>query len=461
MEISRDTKLIVITILGFLILLAAGIYKDKLILLTVAIVGAVVLLFLIAEPVRLIYAQIIYICVIKFSMDVFNVPSFANYMTDFLTLLIVIVAIREFVKRDGKTDMLLPMSLVAAFFMVTVIGLLINGQSIPLYAWGFRNNFRFYGFFFGCAILLKKKDIDRIFKILLFISAVNVLFCTVQYFVLGYSGDYLGGIFGMEKGVNIYLNVFICMITTIALIQYLNKKVSIPILIFAVFTSLYIAAIGEIKVFFIEIIIITAGAVLFSKPGKKTILILLASAFGLYWGIELFYSIFPYWQGYFNLESMLASGQKYATSYDLGRFNAIERVTSTFLSGDMSKLLFGLGLGSAETSQLPIFTSQFYYQYGSTLHYTWLSQAFMLIENGWVGLICFMGFFVSIAGVCFFIRSKISEYFDYCVIAQIFAILCCALAIYNSTLRTEAAYFAYFMLALPFALNRNERGEID
>ena len=455
MVITRNFKLMV-AILGLLIFLSVGIYKDKIVLAFIFIVGLWILAILVKNPVRLIYVQIIYNYIIKFAIQIFNIPSWANYATDLLTVLIVIAAIKEILTQEKKSNMKLPIAIVFFFLLTTVIGLIINGQSILLYIWGIRNNFRFYGFLFGCVVFLKKKDIDLIFKTTILISFVNLMFCAVQYFVFGISQDSLGGIFGTNVGVNIYLNVFICITTLIALVQFEYKKMSTSIMLFIIFSNLCIAAVGEIKIFFLELIVIVAATLIFSKPSKKTFFLLIFCVIGVYFGIQLFYKIFPQWQSYFSIEKIISSNQTYATVTDLGRLTATQRITSMFLSGDISKILFGIGLGSAETSQIPMFTSQFYYDYGTSLHYTWLSQAFILLENGWVGLVCFFGFFVSIVGSCFKIRKRKKEYFDYCVITQVSAILCCLFAIYNSTLRTEAAYFIYLMLSLPFALYRNE-----
>ena len=68
------------------------------------------------------------------------------------------------------------------------------------------------------------------------------------------------------------------------------------------------------------------------------------------------------------------------------------------------------------------------------------------------GSICFFenGFFVLV----FFLARRAARTSGadkmYCHIASIMAICCVLIAIYNSSLRTEAGYMAYFVLALPF-----------
>lgn len=456
MFITQDRKLSIFIGSAILLLVSASILTNKQILLLMLILGVLILFILVNNPVNLIYAQVFYNFAVKFAIESLGVPSAANYLTDVLTILIIFAAIKKLIREKGNHNLKLPLAIVLIFFVTTIFGLIINNQSIFLYTWGIRNNFRFYGFFFGCAVLMKKKDIDFILKAIIYLAFINVIVCIYQYNILHYSGDNLGGIFGTNVGVNIYLNTFMCITTVISIVQFMYKKTSAVISLLTIVSSVYISAVGEIKVFYIELIVIILCFVLFSKPNKKTILVLICSAFGVYSGIQLFYSIFPNWQNFFSLEKIISTGQYYASPTDLGRFSATSRVTDMFLKGDLSSLLFGLGLGSAETSQISMFSSQFYSDYGDVLHYTWLSQAFLLIETGWVGLVCVFSFFISVAYSCIKIRIKKPMYMDYCLITQILAVISCLLLIYNSTLRTEAGYFIYFMISIPFVLYNNE-----
>ncbi len=455
MVILRNYKFTFIVLFDFMLLLAAVIYKDYLIFLCAAVAGMFLLYYLMKSPVRLIYFQVFYNLFVKFAIGTLGVPSAANYLTDIITICIVIAALKRLCEEKGSSNIKLPMVIVIIFFFTTVAGLMINGQSILLFLWGIRNNFRFYGFFFGCAVLLKKKDIDFIINSIMYISVINLLFCLYQYNIQHYSVDNLGGIFGTNVGVNIYLNVFICITTVITVVRFIYQRLPAWQVVFTIFTNVYISAIGELKVFYIEVAAIVLCLVLFFKPSRKTVLILISCAAGVYFGIQFFYTIFPSWQNFFRIDKIISSGQNYASSTDLGRFSAAKRVTDMFLSGDLYRLLFGLGLGSAEISQVEVFTSNFYIDYGNYLHYTWLSQAFLLIETGWIGLCCVAVFFISTAAACFRIRKERHEYLSYCVMTQVFAVISCMLLIYNSTLRTEAGYLVYFFLSMPFALYRN------
>ena len=88
--------------------------------------------------------------------------------------------------------------------------------------------------------------------------------------------------------------------------------------------------------------------------------------------------------------------------------------------------------------------SDFYQQY-SHLHYTWFLSAFLFLETGYGGLFLYLAFFLVLPA---------------CVPARgdgllrrmgiIMAAMCILLTFYNSALRSEAGYLAWFGLALPF-----------
>ena len=114
-----------------------------------------------------------------------------------------------------------------------------------------------------------------------------------------------------------------------------------------------------------------------------------------------------------------------------------------------------MGLGNCDTSSFAIVNTPFFEQWGH-MHYTWMSYAIMYLECGWVGLIFYFGFFVLV----YLQIQKIEKRSEgiartYCRISKIMAILCPLIAVYNSSLRAESAYMAYFVLAIPFVYARS------
>lgn len=77
-----------------------------------------------------------------------------------------------------------------------------------------------------------------------------------------------------------------------------------------------------------------------------------------------------------------------------------------------------------------------------------------------MGLDFYIGFFVLLFfQIRFAERSCSTEMLPLCKTARIMALLCPLIAVYNSSLRTEAGYMAYFILAVPFMNGIAGKGE--
>ena len=133
---------------------------------------------------------------------------------------------------------------------------------------------------------------------------------------------------------------------------------------------------------------------------------LIGAAAGLFIGLQLFNAVFPGWE--FSVNQILDyTGQGgYSTETDLNRLTAISRICNEFLH-TISQRLFGFGLGSCETSTF--FNSGFFQQYGETIHYTYLLQAFLFLETGFVGLFLYLGFYISISAKALIMRRFLDD----------------------------------------------------
>ena len=165
--------------------------------------------------------------------------------------------------------------------------------------------------------------------------------------------------------------------------------------------------------------------------------------------------VFPDFEGFFSLDWFVEAGgsdKGYTSSGDLNRLNAIAKINELWLKTPWQRL-FGLGLGNCDTSSFEIVNTPFFKAYGD-MHYTWLSYAFMYLECGWIGLIFYYGFFMLV----YLGARRIEKRSDgivktYCRMSRILAIMCMIIAVYNSSLRTEAGYMMFFALSVPFALS--------
>ena len=192
-------------------------------------------------------------------------------------------------------------------------------------------------------------------------------------------------------------------------------------------------------------------AIFLTSFSWRKLAVVFAGAVGIVVGVSVLTLVFPKSADVLKISSLLdiATSEKgYTNSGDLNRLTTIPVITKFFLTTVPEKL-FGLGLGNCDTAAYSFLQTPFFTQY-SFLNYTWFSTAFVFLETGFTGLIFFFGFFVLI----FFLGKKAAREQGadkmYCQIASILAICCVLIAIYNSSLRTEAGYMAYFVLALPF-----------
>ncbi len=345
------------------------------------------------------------------------------------------------------------------FFLYTLAIYLFNFQSPLYYLWGFRNNFRMYAFFIGCVVFLFKDEINKYIDWFDRIFFVNCAVALFQYFFLDLRQDFLGGIFGTQGGCNGWLNIFQVIVITKTIIFYLNRKETLRMTVIKSALALIIAALAELRFFFIEFGVIVAVAVLVTSFSWRKVVIIAVSAVSLFVGARLLVEIFPQFSEYMSLEAFYLSATSedgYTSTGDMNRLTSLSMASDLFLKTDLEKI-FGLGLGNCDYAESFGFLTSPFYLENADYHYTWLSTAFLFLETGVFGLVFFFGFFALVFVMAFRRQGKTDKI--YCQISMVTAVLCVLIGIYNSTLRTEAAFMLYFMMALPFVRSRREEGE--
>ena len=281
-----------------------------------------------------------------FLWSVFGIPWELIYVFD-LFLCVEFLWILPNLQRTMhrvKTNYFVPWLIVYAFFLL--LTQLINLVSPIPAVLAFRKTFRFYLFFLVCAVLLTQKSIDKILNMLIKVQVLNFILTLVQYFAMGLSQDNLGGIFGIEKGANAYSNIFLCMICTYMIVNYLEKKVKLAPMVLTVVSALFIAALAELKIFFIEIIVIVIMGILLSNPSARTVKTIAFIAVGFAAAITLLGSLFP---EHLAVLLSLALLSQYTTEsiygYEISRLNAFSEINEIFFKDNVSRNLFGYGFG--------------------------------------------------------------------------------------------------------------------
>ncbi|MBS6643952.1 MAG: hypothetical protein KH366_10275 [Clostridiaceae bacterium] len=414
----------------------------------------------------LVWLHLYYLFMYGFFRDIVGLPKTISYALDFFNIAIFFYALlhKKIQNLRGKSYKFFFLWILF-FLLSTIIGLILVGGSPILYIWGFRNSFRYYGFFLSCAVLLDLSDIYEIIPVFKRIYILNLIICTVEL-IMGYSGDYLGGIFGTQQGSNGYLNLFMVIVTAIYVTEYLEKRNGLVKTAFIILSCFYLMAISELKVYLFELpIIVFIGMINVKFNFRKIILIMLGIS-GVSVGILML--------GYFFEESGISfftsdaiykymGDRGYTNSGDLNRFNAVPQLFKRFLVGDTSRKLFGIGLGNASYSSAFWFFNSSFYKIYNALHYQWFTDAIIYIETGAVGLLFFEGFFICI----FLFARKMNRVLQNIDIGEttvesriivqvscIVAFMCIINSIYNSSLSLDSAYMVYILLAAPVIVDR-------
>lgn len=391
----------------------------------------------------------------SFFIELLGLPRMLRYTLDVVWVLLFayLLMVRHRGKHTGTRSLAL---LVLLFLIYTVLVSVTQLQSALYYLWGLRSNFRFFVFFFAVAMFLSAEDISYYFKAFDVFFWINAAVSLVQFFAFELKGDHMGGLFGAETGANGYTTVFLSIAITKSMVFYLEKKEKVGILIAKVVTALLIAALAELKFFFALTVMILVLASLFTNFSWRKILVIFGSLVALMAFAALLVAVFPGFAGFLSVEyfwDAAISDKGYTSSGDMNRLNAIPMINELWLKNGWQRA-FGMGLGNCDYASYDFLTTPFFKTY-SDLHYTWISYAMMYMETGWIGLAFYYGFFA----LAFFEIRKIEKNStgiikSYCRMSRILTLCCMVLAVYNSSLRTEAGYMMFFALAVPFALNR-------
>ena len=412
--------------------------------------------------VRLIYFELIYNLIIKFIVGNTAAPSALNYVSDLVLLMILF----GYLRRTGGRIREIPRSLLAlggGLLALTLVSYALNLYSPLLYLWGLRNNFRFVLFAMMCAAYLTRRDIDRIMEILFGFFLTNIAVVTFQFLTLDHYrqsfGDFISGLFsnGGQRGGNESLAWLICIVCTWETVKFLNEGVNLGRLIACWLGALYMAALAEIKLVILLLVLSCGMALLLCRKTKRSVALIGFSVLALFIGVQILYLIFPKFDQFFTLERMLSyvtNQEGYASSGvadGLDRLTAIPYVYENYLH-TWSERLFGIGLGNADYSGFAFLTSPFYVQ-NSWTGYSFFSSAFLTLELGAIGMLGFMIWYVNSACVAFSLRTGTIWEKSVRDAGIIFGLTALLILFTNQSLKLESAAFTVnCILIFPFLL---------
>lgn len=403
----------------------------------------------------LIYLSFIFILFYRHFVER-GVTDNIKYVLDVITIVAFMVSIAK-----ARITNLFKLSLLVYTFIV-IIGTLVRVANITIWDSDIANFLmdirmlaRYPMYAFACASLLDYNDSKNIKKIVYSFNLVNTVLIIYQYFTLNVfdywmRGDYLNGFFGAFRGGNIYENALLVIVTIIAIEDYTTKKINTATMLVNIGVSLLAATLSELKYYYLEgavILLIYYASSLKRVTTKKIIRSLIIASIciiGAVYFINILYKLYPWMQG--TLTSWTRMLDYFSNSHGdsqgmINRTSFISDINNTIFHGDVIDLIFGVGLGTANTGvfggSLPEFTQKYSYT-----TYSWISSSYMLIETGIVGLILYCTAFIL----------PINKKFTRDTSKRKMVICTCIISImmifYNETFRTEAGLMMCILLAI-------------
>lgn len=413
----------------------------------------------------LIYFQVVYVLAILFLKDALGLPDSVLYLTDVVTLLAIASCPKGSWSRFRRLENTGILVVFFVFCAALALGDVLHAVRPLLVLWAVRNTFRFFAFLYACASLLERRDIRTFFNIFFVAQCLNLVLSLVQY-AQGYGGDHNGGIFGTQVGCNGYTNVFFCLIFSYYALAYSDGREPLAKFLFIAASALIIAALAELKIYYIEAVVIVLFA-FFCRAGRvRSFGMLAIGVVAFVVALQVFSQVFP---DAYRMLTDFDSLMSYSTDntgavegYNISRLNAFSDINEFIFHDDVALNLLGVGFGNAGYSSYSFLTSDFYLSYGY-LNYFFFTHQNWFIETGYVGFGLLVALFLSLFFYCGKWAKRIPEdsfYFRLCQLVVLLTILCFW---YNQTLRVEAAYLTFLVLAIPFVIvaSRKDEGEVE
>ena len=396
----------------------------------------------------------------EFLVTELELPGAIRYANDAIVLLLIARIVPNFSRLNVPQYKWVILSFLA-FFAVIVAGVIGNLVPMRYVVWGGRNTFRFFVYFFACAMFLNRKNIERVMTMLLGVQLLNIILAIYQFFVLGRWSDDLGGVFGFGNTTG---TCTLCLLlVTYYFIKFMNKEASIVKFVFAMATTMVISALAEQKALYLLLVAALIMSVVLTGFSFRKFIAIVLCLVAFVVGMNILGQIASESVEILtDVDQLLEYSQTtYSEGYRFPRIGSFSIIDEKFFGGNWFNKAFGLGLGNCDDSDVAFFKSDFYRMYGY-YNYRWFTHQWIFIENGYFGVITMVGFWVVNAISLFFYRKKSKPQnrtiIDTSIVCSISAILLMWL---GPALKVDAGYLIYFSAAMGLAVLRDtidERG---
>ena len=403
-------------------------------------------------PKYLVCFQLIYVCFVQLLISA-GLPGAMTLLCDAVNLVLLFYLIIYYKGTTRAMHKYLPFYVVYfLFFLIGTVTAVFNNGSLILWLWSLRNFGRFVVFFTAALVFIDPRDLKMIKKAVFIIAHISFILCAYQFVVKKLKGDYIGGVFGTTKGpANTYLNVFLVIVFALALTDWVCRSKGFIHLAVICCECISVAVVGELKFFFIEMVIVAVICLALAKKTyklfSKILLIVTIGIVLLGISVPIMYRMFPSFNDFFHVDTIMKNvTESYTGSGDLGRLTAIPEISTRVFKDDPGKMIFGIGLGNGEYSERQrIFQSAFYLKY-KDINYVWFTDAIVMVQNGLIGIGLFILWIVYLAKELF-VRFKRKRNNGIILTALVMSIISLFLFVYNISLNCEIAYLIYAFMA--------------
>lgn len=203
--------------------------------------------------------------------------------------------------------------------------------------------------------------------------------------------------FGSYLGCNLPLNIYLCVVTAAMFCAYLTKHwdVDAKTLIASCFCSLAVAAVAELKFFFIEFIIILTCVFILCRPTIKKLALALFAVAVLFVGFSLFSQLFPdRAANMLDFDTLYGEANLRGAGYPISWVEVYKDLGRILFSANPTRQIIGLGLGASADSSIVIFTSPLSVLYAD-YSFGLLQSAMLCIDIGFIGTALYFAFLAS------------------------------------------------------------------
>lgn len=395
----------------------------------------------------------------------FGLPRSALYLMDGVNLVLIgCMLLRGDPERLKAGRVLLTAGTVWLIFMV--MSACINGPSLLRMAWAGRNWCRGFVLLTACLLFLDGEDVKKGIRLLEGLYIANFLLNIGQYLLLDRSGDALGGLFGSEVGANAMTNLFLCMMLTLALCRSCREKRLSPFTLFVMYSAAVMGGLEEIKIFFLEYVLILAGVLSIfglrrELTAKFLVTVLIHGGLSLGLGLYMLRLVSPKTYLYMVGQRDYSEYEKTSRSaYRISRIHFLSEINQFFFHGDVQKNLIGLGFGNCDFSRFEFLTSRFYNE-NWEYNYLFFSHQPLYLEGGLIGLTLYtlIPFTAAVSWGLRALREKTAG--TEAAFGCIFGLVTAVNVFYNNAARTEAAYLTFLAFAAVCLCSKRNWGSQD